>query len=167
MPASDVVSDTSPILNLALIDRLDLVAEQFGSVVIPHHVWEELLDGEEGVPAIERARSRGILHVEPIEESRLYVEFRRELDRGEAAAIQMAIDRNADLLLVDEREARQVARRQDVRVTGVVGVLIRAARNGTADIESSLDDLREAGFWLSDELYETAIRRTDDPGPAP
>lgn len=52
-----VVSNTSPLLNLALIDRLDLLEEQFGTIVIPEQVWEELLAGEEGLPPLRKLRS--------------------------------------------------------------------------------------------------------------
>lgn len=163
MPAAEVVvSDTSPVLNLALIDRLELLDRQFGTVDIPRQVWGELTTGEDGLSALESAQSDGLLDVVDVEESRLYVEFRRELDRGEAAAIQLAIENDADRLLVDEREGRQVARRHGLSVTGVVGVLLRAGRDDVVDVRSELNALRDAGFWISDDLYETAIERAND-----
>nr|WP_255291469.1 UPF0175 family protein [Natrinema sp. CBA1119] len=54
-----VVSDTSPLLNLALIDRLDLVGEQFSTVTVPQQVWNELLAGEDGVDALRSVRDAG------------------------------------------------------------------------------------------------------------
>lgn len=163
MPAAEVVvSDTSPVLNLALIDRLELLDRQFGTVDVPRQVWSELTTGEDGLSALESARSDGLLDVVDVGESRLYVEFRRKLDRGEAAAIQLAIENDADRLLVDEREGRQVARRHGLSVTGVVGVLLRAGRDDVVDVRSELNALRDAGFWISDDLYETAIERAND-----
>jgi len=75
-----VVSNTSPLLNLALIERLDLLEVQFESIVLPEHVWEELLAGDEGLAALRDLRSRGFLDVETFDSEDLFVELSRELD---------------------------------------------------------------------------------------
>lgn len=68
MPAGrTVVSNTSPLLNLALIDRLDLLDSQFDCVVVPEQVWSELAAGEEGLQPLETRRERGVIEVEAIE----------------------------------------------------------------------------------------------------
>jgi predicted nucleic acid-binding protein len=88
MPEADqVVSNTSPLLNLALISRLDLLAEQFETVHVPRQVWEELADGTDGMDDLRTLRSRDFLSVVPVEETDLYVEIARQLDEGETAAI--------------------------------------------------------------------------------
>ena len=62
MPNNDlVVSDTSPLLNLALIDRLDLLEAQFSSLTVPTQVWDELIAGEAGVDALRELRDNGFL----------------------------------------------------------------------------------------------------------
>lgn len=154
-----VVSDTSPLLNLALIDRLDLVADQFSTVAVPTQVWEELMAGTEGVEQLQKQRDAGTLQVVSVAESDLFTEFRRELDAGESAALSYAVREDASLVLLDEREGRQAARRHGLRVTGVVGILLRAANESGLDLRTELDALRDAGFWISDELYRTAIER--------
>lgn len=163
MPNSDlVVSDTSPLLNLALIDRLELLEAQFESITAPEVVWEELMAGEAGVSEVRELRNRGTLSLVQVERDSFYVELVRQLDEGEAAAITYAVDNDASQLLLDEREGRKAARRHEIPVTGVVGVLMRAAMQGTVEIETELDRLQEAGFWLSDELYREAVRRVND-----
>jgi predicted nucleic acid-binding protein len=87
----------------------------------------------------------------------LRIEFERELDRGEAAAIAYAIDVDADRVLIDEREDRATATRHDVPVTGVVGIPFCASDRGEVDLETELDALCEAGFWISDALYDRAL----------
>jgi len=152
-----VVSNTSPLLNLALIDRLDLVAEQFSTVAVPSQVWAELMAGTEGTEQLRAHRDAGTLGVVSVPESDLFTEFRRDLDAGESAALAYAVSEHASLILLDEREGRQAARRHGLSVTGVVGILLRAATDGDLDIETELDALRDAGFWISDELYRTAV----------
>jgi hypothetical protein len=75
-----VVSNTSPLLNLALIERLDLLEVQFESIVLPEHVWEEPLARDEGLAALRDLRSRGFLDVETFDSEDLFVELSRELD---------------------------------------------------------------------------------------
>lgn len=157
-----VVSNTSPPLNLALIDRLPLVESQFGHVVVPSAVWEELTAGDDGVERLENLRDRdGIRVVEP-EPTDLRVELDRERDRGEAAALAYAVDIDADWVLLDEREARVAAARHDIQVTGAIGVLLRASADDSIDLPSELDALREAGFWIADDLYERVLKMDRD-----
>jgi len=141
-----VVADTSPLLNVALIGRLDLLREQFDGVTAPEQVWDELAAGDDGLDDPRALRDEGFLELVPVEESSLFVELRRELDRGEAAALAYAIDADADLVLLDERDARRVARRHDRSVTGVIGVLLRAAERDRIDLRDALDRLRVEGW---------------------
>ncbi|GAB6878266.1 DUF3368 domain-containing protein [Halorubrum gandharaense] len=157
-----VVSNTSPLLNLALIDRLPLIESQFDHVVVPREVWDELLDGSHGVDSLEEFRDAGGISVVSANSTDLLTEFNRELDRGEAAALAHAVDIDADRVLLDEREGRAAATRHDIPVTGVVGILLRASSQDAVDLRSELDALREAGFWISDELYERALRMDEE-----
>ncbi|WP_233255117.1 DUF3368 domain-containing protein [Halopenitus persicus] len=111
----------------------------------------------------EAFRDRGGMRVVSPEPTDLRTEFERQLDRGEAAAIAYAIDVDAERVLIDEREGRATATRHDVPVTGVVGIHLRASARDDVDLESELDALREAGFWISDALYERAVE-TDERG---
>lgn len=163
MPKDElVVADTSPLLNLALVGRLELVREQFGSVTVPGQVWEELLAGEDGVNSLQSLRETGGLDVVTAEEGALFAEFRRDLDRGESAALSYAVETDADRLLLDEREARQAARRHEIPVTGAIGILLQAAQEGKISLRDELDSLRAAGFWISEDLYEEVLDRVDE-----
>lgn len=164
MPANDalVVSDTSPLLNLALIDRLDLLRSQFEGVTVPTQVWEELMAGEAGVDALRGLRDDDFLTVVDVERSDLFVEIRHRLDPGETAAICYAISHDADLLLLDEQDGRSVARRHDLDVTGVIGILLRGAKTNDVAMREALDALRDAGFWISDELYSKVLSEAEN-----
>lgn len=133
-------------------------------MVVPERVWSELVAGEEGLEPIEGARDDGVLQVETVAETELFVEFRRRLDVGEAAALAYGIEAEADLVLLDEREARQAARRHGVPITGAIGGLLQNATDEDVDVPAELDALREAGFWISDELYREALDRLDSDG---
>ena len=158
MPSDEcVVSDTSPLLNLALIERLDLLESQFSNITVPTQVWEELTEGNAGVDALSALRANGFLTVVSVERSDLFIEIFHELDRGETAAICHAITHDADLVLLDEKDGRQVARRHNLTVTGVIGILLRGAKVGAVNLKQELDALRTAGFWISDDLYSRIL----------
>jgi predicted nucleic acid-binding protein len=162
MPSSALfLSDTSPLLNLALIDRLNLLRTQFPEIVVPRQVWNELIEGEDGLEALRKLRADEFLRIVEVARSDLFVEVYHELDLGETAAICYAVEHDADLVLLDERDGRRVARRHDLDVTGVIGILLRGAKSGSVDLESELDALRESGFWISDELYSRVLSEAD------
>jgi predicted nucleic acid-binding protein len=162
MPSSDlVVSDTSPLLNLALIDQLDLLRAQFSGISIPDQVWGELTEGDAGLNALRELRDEGFLNVVEVERSDLFIEIRRQLDCGETAAICYAIGQDAELILLDEKEGRRVARDHGLTVTGVIGVLLKGANAGNVDLERELAALREAGFWISDAQYSQVLKNAE------
>jgi len=83
----------------------------------------------------------------------------RDLDRGEAETIALALDMSADVVLLDEQDGRRAAQRLGLRVVGVGGLLLDAKRRGeTKALRSHLDALRQtAGFYLDDALYAHAL----------
>ena len=85
--------------------------------------------------------------------------LRLELDAGEAEALACALELRADLILLDERRAREVAQRLGLRFIGLLGVLIEAQRQQRLPrIRPVLDDLRQkAGFWMTDALYQRVL----------
>ncbi|CDH44858.1 conserved hypothetical protein [Candidatus Contendobacter odensis Run_B_J11] len=85
--------------------------------------------------------------------------LRLELDAGEAEALACALELNADLVLLDERRAREIAQRLGLRFIGLLGVLIEAQRQRRLPrVRPVLDSLRQkAGFWMTDALYQRVI----------
>lgn len=153
-----VVSNTSPIMNLAIVGELGLLRQQFGEVIVPPAVIDELrLDSDfPGVENIREAISEGWLRREEVANQQVILALRRELDNGEAEAIALAFQLKAELILMDERDGRSVAKSMGLNPIGVLGVLIRAKQNGTIpSVKKILVKLREeAGFYLGDELIQ-------------
>jgi predicted nucleic acid-binding protein len=156
-----VVSNTSPILNLAIVDQLELLYQQFDGVLIPHAVLEELKVNEErpGSQAIREAISSEWIKVQKIKNQTLAQLLKQTLDRGESEAIALSIEIQADLTLLDEREARKIAKSLGLNVTGVLGILLRAKQSGQlASLESIINDLiNKAGFRIAPELIDKIL----------
>ena len=151
-----VVSNTSPILNLAIVNQLILLHQQFGEILVPSAVLDELKVNEErpGSQAIREAISSGRIQNQAVSNEPLAKLLKQTLDRGEAEAIALAIELNADWMLLDEREGRKVAKSLGLKVTGILGILLRAKQLGEIEsLQPIIDDLiNKAGFRIAPEL---------------
>ena len=156
-----VASNTSPISNLAIIGRLDLLNGQFHEICIPDAVEAELgrLSHPPAQEKIQQALRDGWIKPRALREGRVARLLAAALDPGEAEAIALALELSADLILLDERDGRSAAERAGLRVTGVLGVLLRAKNDGQIrSIKPELEALRtQARFFLSVRLQEKVL----------
>lgn len=154
MPA---VSNTSPILNLAIVGHLVLLREQFEEILIPPAVVKELRPEEDlpGCAAVREAREGGWLRVEEVKDRSLVQVLRSNVDEGEAEAIALALQVKAEWVLMDQREGRRIAKSLGLKVTGVLGILLRAHREGKLpSLQIAMEQLREkAGFHIGADLF--------------
>jgi predicted nucleic acid-binding protein len=150
-----VVSNTSPLINLAWIGQLALLRELYGVIHIPEAVWHEIVIQGAGQAGAKEVSSADWIKVCAAENKHLVLALHQELDAGEAEAIALALEQKADLLLMDERLGRETARYLGLNYTGLIGVLIEAKHKGLiGSIKEYLDKLRTmAGFHISQPLY--------------
>lgn len=85
--------------------------------------------------------------------------LQKDLHAGESETIALAMECSADIVFLDESEARMTARIYGLTKSGVIGILIRARREGKIpSLREELDRLRnDAGFWVGEELCEKAL----------
>ena len=157
-----VVSNTSPIINLAAISRLSLLQALYDNVYIPRARNVEITrfpnqPGAKEVSAYDWITVQSCLH------SEVAVALQGELDAGEAEAIALALEREA-LLLIDERLGRRAASRLGVRRMGLLGVLVEAKQKGQVQtVRPLLQELRQdAGFWVSNALYNRILKHVNE-----
>lgn len=146
-----VVSNTSPISNLAIIGRLDFLKKRYDVVRIPTAVADELaaLTHPAGAACIRAAITSQWLRVEsPGGSAARQLPF--PLDRGETSAIELACQLKADVLLMDEKRGREAARHCGLSVAGVLGELIHAKLAGwIPNVRDEVHRLRlDAGFFV-------------------
>ena len=149
------VSNTSPISNLAIIGRLDFLRLRYEVLRIPLAVASELsnLSHPGGKQYIDAAFRNRWLIVEKVD-TPLGIQFPYSLDPGESEAIALACKLKANVLLMDEKRGREVARKYGLVVAGVLGELIHAKQVGwLPNIYSEIEKLRqEARFFVDTEI---------------
>ncbi|MEM1279047.1 MAG: DUF3368 domain-containing protein [Cyanobacteria bacterium P01_H01_bin.152] len=157
-----IVSNTSPILNLAIIERLKLLRQQFGQIQIPEVVLEELKIDEErpGSQSIQAAIADGWIKAQSVGNPSFVKLLRQTLDGGEAEAIALALELQAECVLLDERDGRRVAKSLGLQVTGVLGVLLKAKQSGDLpSLGPVVEELtQKAGFRIAPELLARVLQ---------
>ena len=151
-----VVSDTSAITNLLQVRQLHLLKTLFGKVVITPQVYAELSELEFQKTEIDKL---DWLSVYEAQNKQLILDLEKHLDEGEASSIVLALEMKADYLLIDEHKGREEAEKLGLRITGVIGVLLRAKSEKYIDqVKPILDQLQlEANFRIHPSLYQRVL----------
>ena len=158
-----IVSNSSPIIHLAKIDQLDLLTDFFGELIIPPAVYEECIMDGKGRPEVTRIKQATGLRVVEVANQNLVKLLNAEIDRGEAEAIALALETQAPLILLDDADAREKARLYHLKITGLVGMLLRARKSGKiASLSEKLDELLNTGFWLNAGLIDRLLREVGE-----
>jgi len=155
-----VVSDTSPISGLYRIGHLHLFRILYQKVIIPEAVFQELLELKSFGFDLEEILMATWIEVKSPSNINNVAILQKELDLGEAEAIVLAQELNADLLLMDEAIGRQVAKREGMTVIGLIGMLTDAKSQGYVLMVKPLLDrlISEANFRISPALYQMAVQ---------
>jgi uncharacterized protein len=153
-----IVSDTGPLVALAKVDALPLLAPLFTEVLIPTAVHGELMAKSGPEAARLQAALGNFIRVAPVPAIPPEIQAATlNLGPGEREAMALA-QNTAALLLIDERAGRRVARQLGLKIAGTVQVLLEAKRAGLIpEVKPLLLGMRSAGYYLSDSLLRTAL----------
>ncbi len=161
-----VISDTSAITYLAAIHHLQLLPQLYHQVTIPEAVYRELADIEPPVPGTLEVQGAAWLAVRAVVNRAVveHLQYELRLDPGESEAIALAIELNADLLLIDERRGRSAADRLGVKITGLLGILVEAKRKNLVVAVKPLMDalISTSEFRVSPALYRQILGMVDE-----
>jgi predicted nucleic acid-binding protein len=156
-----VVSNTTPILSLLKIDKLDLLKDLYETILIPQAVYQEIEAGKDRSFYTDLCKLDWIVikHIESLQ-NRMYL---LDLDDGEAETLILAQEQNADLVIIDEKCGRRYAEQLGMPVTGTIGILLKAKKQGRiARIAPLLQELSNKQSWLSADLVKKALELADE-----
>lgn len=159
-----VVSNTGPLVALGKLGCLDLLEKSYGGILIPEEVEDEIQIGARA------RRAHALALVKMIYKGRLRVmkissgppSFELPIDAGESESIALALQENADLILIDDLDAREEAERLGLKIRGTIGVILDTfEQNILSEREAKrlLEKARKRNDnWISKKIIETAIQ---------
>ena len=157
-----VISDTTPIISLIKINRIDLLEQLFGEVLIPEAVFRELTTNSiySGETRIVKASS--FMKTMPIKNRKSLdiLQAISGLYDGESGAIILADELQSDVLIIDERKGRKVAQKMGITITGTAGILIQAYNEkmiSSSEIILYIEQLKNNNIRLSDSLIQEIL----------
>ncbi len=158
----EIVINTGPLIAIvAALGGLDIL-EIYKRVCVPFEVCSEITSGGSGrfaVPEFEAAhwlekRKRPLS---------LSVMLMNSLDVGEASVIQLALNEGIQTVCIDESAGRRMARLSGLQITGSVGILLRAKREGRSfSMREALQRMKSRGIWLSQSVEDFALREAGE-----
>jgi uncharacterized protein len=160
-PMREVVTNTSPLLYLHQLGRIDLLGSLYSKVLVPRSVVEELDAGRTGGHDVPNVAALSWAEVVSSPTLALLA-LATDLGKGEAEAIAIAHERNA-LLILDDALARRHANLIGVTVTGTLGILLKAKTDGHVPrIEPLVIRLTELGFRLSSPTRDAVLKLANE-----
>lgn len=159
-----VVSNTTPLISLFKIGQIDILKILFKKVYIPTAVYKEIAVLGKGKHSSDVLDTLDYIKVQDAQNKLAVDLLQSQLDYGEAEAIVLANELNADILILDEKKARKVAQANLQKVIGTIGLLQIAKDKGIIpNMKICLDALISNNIWIEQKLYKAVLLKNDEP----
>ena len=155
-----VIVNSTPVIGLANIGKLDVLRQMYGTITIPQAVFDEIKS-----PSVQRQvnAKRDWIRVEQINDASQKQMYRAKLHAGEVEVMILAQEKKADLVILDDNAAKKTAKFLGLRVIGTLGILVLAKKRGyIKEVSPVLDALKRDGFFVSDDLCDLVLRQADE-----
>lgn len=152
-----IISNTTPIITLLSISKLNILKEIYGEIIVPYGVFEEIEQG------VHKNFYRNLSKVDWIKiksiTNKNSLKYVHELDKGEAEVIILANEISADLVIIDEKLGREYAKHFGLKLTETIGILLKAKELKLINnIKSLLATMKKNGIWLNKKLTNNVLR---------
>ncbi len=164
MPNSRVIVNTSPLLYLHQIGRLQLLQSLYSEILTPRAVVRELETGKNRGIDVPDIQSLDWIAITPVRSPELIPAI-VDLEQGEAEVLALGLEKVGSLLIFDDQLAPQIANLYRLKYTGTLGVLVKAKKLGyLSSIAPVIDELRQRGMWLTDRIVADVLRLSGETG---
>lgn len=154
-----VVSNSTPLIGLARIGRFYILQELFDAIHIPSAVYDEVVNAGKGRAGEAEVKNASWIIYQQVKNRDLVDFLRISLDAGEAEAVALTREISADLVLLDDGDARNIACSLRIKLTGTIGILLRYYQGHPASFKEALDELITQGFRLSKAEYLKILKQ--------
>ncbi|MCG6154085.1 DUF3368 domain-containing protein [Leptospira bandrabouensis] len=156
-----IIADSSPLISLAIINKLHLLNKIFQEIIVPFSVYEEIAQTDKKFSIILQEWTKPF--IKKCNNIEAFKAYRLSLGKGESEAIVLSKEFKNSILLLDDKKARKVAKLENQKIIGTIGILISAKDKGLIpEIKSSLMLLEEHDIHLSKALIEKALEITGE-----
>lgn len=156
-----IVSNTTPIISLLKIGKLSILRELYNKIYVPNEVFNGLENGKSKEYYTDLSKISWV-KIKEIENKKSLFYF-LDLDKGEAETIILATEIDADLTIIDETLGRFHAKNANLKITGTLGILLKAKKSGhIKKIKPLLYQLKDKGIWLSDKLIDRVLNLANE-----
>lgn len=153
-----VIVNSTPIIALSSIHKLDLLRELYGEVIIPKAVHDEVMVKKDFETQVSLARAKDWVLIKNISNSETKKFFKVQLHDGEVEVMLLGKELEADLLVIDDYIAREYAKYLEFKVTGTLGIILKAKENGILkEVKPLVLDLLDNGIYIGDKLIASIL----------
>ena len=159
-----VVSDTTPLIGLASIGRLNLLQELFDEVYIPQAVFDETVtSGRAESKAKQEVSKANWIHIVEVKDRLAVNVLLDEMDLGEVETIVLASEMNADWVLMDEKKGRRKLSQLDIPKIGTLGILLKAKQLDLIPLlKPEIEELQKSGFSISPLVIDEILKMANE-----
>ena len=160
---SIVVVNTSPIIYLSSINKIDILKKLFREVFIPEAVKREVLTGGEDNFGFREITSTKWIKTKKIKNKLAKKYLLTDIDDGEAEVIVLAEELKPNTIIMDDRLGRKIAKLRGFNVIGTLRVLVIANEKGVIiKVKPLIEKLKESGFWVSEDVYKSILTQSKE-----
>ncbi len=154
------VSNTTPIISLSSIGKIEILKDIFQEIIIPQAVYEEI-KAKQGYGYNEVDLS--FIKVQAIQNTEQEKFLLEQLDAGEAQAIVLSKEINADNTIIDENIGYTIAKESGLNVIRTLSILLKAKEtNIISEVKPLLDELISKGRWYSNHVYYSFLKKANE-----
>ncbi len=158
-----VISDSTILIGLVKIGKLDLLKEIFSKVYIPEEVFKEVVERGKGKPGSKVIKEAAWIESKPVKDKIQVAFLLGSLEKGEAEVLVLARELEADLILLDEEKARKSAVIAGFEIMGLLGLFILAKNLGLIhEVRPLVDELMIKKFRISDKIIEKTLKKAGE-----
>ncbi len=158
-----VVANTTPFIALCHVNQLEILKKLYGQVIIPTAVYKEISAKSDSICKKMVDEALDWIQVETIQDQLAKAMYKTQLHDGEVEVMILSKEMGADVVIIDDANAKKYAKYLGLPVTGTLGVLIKAKQKGLIkELKPILFQLKEKGIYISQNLVELCLKQAGE-----